>query len=407
MPNPAQGLYKQTTFGKQVALGTPLVGAGGQILRRKTSVFQAMRDTSNIDEIVSHRQDTGVVYGQKKVAGKISALLSAGTYSKFIAAVCMKDFVAGATTGALTNVTAAIGPITFTRAAGSYLTDGFKVGDVVRWAGWATTGTANNTRNFWITSLTATVMGGIFLDGSAGGAKAPGDSVTATVFGKKTFVPLTGHTNDFFTFEEWYSDKSRSELFPDCKVNKLDFGIPAQGPCTIDIDVVGVGTRTLAGAQSFTTPTAETLFGVDQAIQGAIYVNGTVVNHVTSVQLSLDRALTPLGASIGSAVSPDFNHGVVKVSGQFSAMFDDTVVQAIYDSTSKVGINVVAAVDNTATSDFHAFSLGRIAFTNDAPDDGLKGIVRTYPFTAEININGGAGTNADQTIISVQDSQAV
>lgn len=407
MPNPAQGLYKQTTFGKQVALGTTLVGAGGQILRRKTSVFQAQRDTSNVDEIVSHRQDTGIVYGQKKSMGKIDALLSAGTYSKFIAAVLMKDFVAGVSTGAQVNITAAIGPITFTRGAGSYLTDGFKIGDVVRWTGWSTTGTANNTRNFWITSLTATVMTGIFLDGTAGGAKASGDSVTATVVGKKTLTPLTGHTNDFFTFEEWYSDKSKSEVFPDCKINKLDFGIPASGPCTLGIDVVGVGTRVLAGAQSFTSPTVETQFGVDQAIQGQVYVNGTVVNHITSLTLSLDRGLTPLGPSIGSAVSPDFNHGVIKVSGSFTAMFDDAVVQALYDATSKVGLQCVAAVDNTATSDFHAFSIGRLAFTNDAPDDGLKGIMRTYPFVAEINVNGGATLANDNTIISIQDSQAV
>ena len=407
MPNPAQGLYKQTTFGKQVALGTPLVGAGGQILRRKTSIFQAQRDTSNVDEIVSHRQDTGITYGQKKVMGKIDALLSAGTYSKLIAAALMKDFVAGATTGAIITVTSAIGPITFTRSGGSYITDGFRIGDVVRWTGWATTGTANNSRNFWITNLSATVMGGVFLDGTAGGAKAAGDSVTATVVGKKSLVPITGHTNDFFTFEEWYSDKSRSELFPDCKINKLDFGIPASGPATLAVDVVGVGTRTLASAQSFTAPAVETLFGVDQAINGLVYVNGVVVNHITSLSLSIDRGLTPLGASIGSAVSPDFNHGVVKVSGSFTAMFDDAVVQALYDSTTKTSIQVVTAVDNTATSDFHAFSIGRIAFTNDAPDDGLKGIMRTYPFIAEINSAGGAGLPNDQTIISIQDSQAV
>ncbi len=406
MPSPAQGLFKQTTFGKQVALGTTLVGAGGQILRRKTAVFQAVRDTTNVDEIVSHRQDTGIVYGEKKTSGKIDALLSAGTYSKFIAACVMKDFVAGSTTGAQVNITAAIGPITFTRAAGSYLTDGFKIGDVVRWTGWATTGTANNSRNFWITNLTATVMGGIFLDGTAGGAKTSGDSVTATVVGKKTNTPLTGHTNDYFTFEEWYSDKTRSEVYPDCKINKLDFGIPAQGPCTLAIDVQGLGGRILAGAQSFTTPTTETLFGVCQAIQGAIYVNNTVVNHVTSLTLSLDRGLTALGASIGNPISPDFNQGVIKVSGSFTAMFDDTVIQALYDATSKIALNVVAAVDNTATSDFLAFAITRIAITNDSPDDGLKGIMRTYPFTAEIDVNGGAALANNQTIISIQDSQA-
>jgi hypothetical protein len=39
----AQGIKKQTTYGTQTALGTPKVGAGGQILRRKTAVFTATR----------------------------------------------------------------------------------------------------------------------------------------------------------------------------------------------------------------------------------------------------------------------------------------------------------------------------------------------------------------------------
>jgi hypothetical protein len=54
-----------------------------------------------------------------------------------------------------------------------------------------------------------------------------------------------------------------------------------------------------------------------------------------------------------------------------------------------------------------AFSLSAIKLTAADADDGLKGIVRTYPFTASINLGGGPLLANDQTIISVQDSQAV
>jgi hypothetical protein len=50
--------------------------------------------------------------------------------------------------------------------------------------------------------------------------------------------------------------------------------------------------------------------------------------------------------------------------------------------------------------------MGRIKITGDAPDDGEKNIMRTYPFTAEINGSGGAALAWDQTIITVQDSDA-
>lgn len=409
MPSPAQGLFKQTTFGKQVALGTPKVGAGGQVLRRKTSVFQATRDTTTLDEITGHRQDTGVVFGQKKSGGKIDGNLSAGTYSVLIAGAMMKDFAATAPMTAGVDVTTVAGPpATLTDASAGFLTAGFKVGDVVRFTGFTTTATGNNARNFWITALTASVMTGFFLDGTVMSVKAPETgSVSVTLVGKKSVVPMTGHTNDFFTFEEWYPDKTRSEVYPDCKVNKIDFTIPSAGAAGISLDIVGLGQRTMATAQSFTTPAVETLFGVDQALSGAIYVNGTVVNNVASLSLSIDRGLTPLGASIGSAISPDFNQGTIKVSGSFVAAFNDAVIQLLYDAINAVSLSVVAAVDQSATSDFHAFTLGKIKLTGDTPDDGMKGIMRTYPFTAEINGAGGAALAYDQTILTIQDSQAV
>lgn len=406
--SPAQGLYKQTTYGKQVALGTPKTGAGGQILRRKTSIFSATRNTSTNDEIVSHRQDTGITYGQKNVTGKIDGNLSSDTYADFVAAALMADFaaVSGYNSGTDTEAAVTTGNAgTFTDASGGYLTAGLKVGMVGRWTGWSS---ANNARNFWITALTATVMTGVMLDGSPVVADAGGvsDDVTFTPVGKFSKVPLTGHTNDFFTFEEWYSDKSRSEVFPDCKINQVNLAIPAEGPATIGLDILGVGTRTLASSQSFTSPAAETTTDVVQALHGAIYVNGAAVEHVTTMSLMIDRGLSAVGASIGSSVSPDMNVGRVKVSGSFVGMFDDAVISTLYDNETPVSLAVVALVDGTATSHFVGFTLGKIKITGDAPDDGEKAIMRTYPFTAEINGAGGAALSWDKTICTVQDSAA-
>jgi hypothetical protein len=43
---------------------------------------------------------------------------------------------------------------------------------------------------------------------------------------------------------------------------------------------------------------------------------------------------------------------------------------------------------------------------SDTPDDGEKTIVRSYAFTAEYNGSGGAALALDQTILSIQDTQA-
>jgi hypothetical protein len=54
------------------------------------------------------------------------------------------------------------------------------------------------------------------------------------------------------------------------------------------------------------------------------------------------------------------------------------------------------------------FTMGRIKITGDAPDDGEKTIVRTYPFTAQFNAGGrrADGVAWDATILTVQDSAA-
>jgi Phage tail tube protein len=402
-----QGLYKLTTMGKQVALGTPKVGAGGQILRRITSIFSATRATTELNEIVSHRMSTGVVYGEKKATGKLNCELSGGTYSKLIAAALMSDF---AVAGTITAVTiAAVGGATpsFTDSGSGFLTAGFKVGDVVKATGFTGGSSNSNSRNFWITAITAGTITGIFLDGGAAQiADAAGESVTIALVGKKSKTPLTGHTNDFFTFEEWYSDINKSEVYPDCKVNQIALSMPAAGAATVNFDIVGVGTRTLAGTQSFSTPAVETTSGVVEALHGSIYVNGVLVDSVTACSLTIDRGITPTGASVGSNVSADLNQGKVKVTGTFTARFMSTVLQALYDAETVVSLALVCAVDGTALSDFEGITMGAIKLTGDAPDDGEKAISRTYPFVAQLNGTGGAALALDETILTWQSSLA-
>lgn len=407
MVAPAQGLNKVFAFGKQTGIGVPKIGAGCFKLRRKTAVFTAAVDTSMNDEIVSHRQDTGVTFGQKKTTGKIDGNISPGTYYKFIAAALMKDFAAVAAYAAGIDVTAAASAPHFVDASGGFLTAGLKVGMVGRWTGFAGGGaTANNDRNFWITALTATNMTGIFLDGTAVAADAAGDSVTFTVVGMITNAPLTGHTNDYYTFESWQSDISKSELFPDCKFNQIATTVPATGPSTISIDVVGLGTRTLGTSQAMTSPTAETSTDIVEGVRGALYVNGALTSYVQSFSLTIDRGITPIGASLGSAVSPAHNEGRVKVSGSFSVFYDSSTLSDIFDAQNTVSLALVTVCDGTATSDFVGFTMGKISVTSDQPDDGEKVIIRTFNFTAEMNGEGGAALAFDQTILMVQDSAA-
>jgi len=406
MTTVAQGIRKQTKIVKQSALGTP-GSSGSQLLRRITSIFTAERDTFESNEIVTHEQSTGVAYGLKKVSGKISGLLSPATYKLLFASALRKDFAATSAYSAGSDVTASASGPHFVDASAGFLTAGLKVGDIGRWTGFAGGGaTANNAKNFLITALTAGDMTGVFLDGSAVVADTAGDSVTFTVVGKKSIAPLTSHTNDYFTVEEWYSDLTKSELFTDCKVNQIDVGLPATGNATFSADLLGLG-RTLGTAEVCTSPSAETTTPIMTAANGIVYVNGTAVATITGASLSIMGNMAQGDAIVGSNNAIDISRGRIKVSGSFTALFTDTVVTAIYDAETPVSLILVLA-DNpsSATSEFVTFTMGRIKITGDAPDDGEKTIVRTYPFTAELNSAGGAALAWDQTILTIQDSAA-
>nr|WP_295112441.1 phage tail tube protein [uncultured Caulobacter sp.] len=401
----AQGINKKTVYKKQTGLGAAATGTGGQIVRRTSSVFQAPPDTFESNEIVSHQQSTGVGLGVVKPAGKIDGLLSPGSYAALLGSLLRKDMTAGASaTGATISVAASGQNWTLTRAAGSYLTDGFKIGDVVRLTAGAFN-VLNTQKNLLVIALTATVATVRVINGSPMFAETNIASATVAVSGKKSLVPLTAHTNDYYTFEEWYPDLGRSETYADQQVGQAALNLPATGNATISLDTVG-RTRTLGAAQVLTSPNPETGTDILTAVNGVILVNGAPVANVTGAQVTINGNAAHSDAVVGSNVVDDIQRGRIAVSGSFTAKFDSVSLQSIFDGRSTTSLVLAITEDATANADFVVISLPMIKLTGDTPDDGEKAVIRTYPFTAQINSAGGAALATDQTIVAIQDSAA-
>lgn len=398
----ASGILKTTAFKKQAALGTGATGSGGKVARRTSSVFQAPRDMFESNEINTHHQSTGSAYGLHRAEGRIDGLLSAGTFADLIGSILEKDFATGVNSTALTlTYGGSAGAWTVARASGSFLTDGFKAGDVIRASGGSVS--ANNDRNFLITSVVALTITFIALDGATV-TSGSSTTTTLTVQGKKTYAPTSSHTKDYYTFEEFYSDLTKSETFKDCRVGSVAIGLPATGNATISVDVVGLS-RTLGNAQVLTTPTVTTT-AIMSAINGVILINGSAQTVATGINFTIANSAANAGAVIGSNFGQDVTTGRIMVSGTFTAQFDSTTLQALFDGETNTSISVVLTGDNTGTADFVAFTMPRVKITSDQPNDGETAIVRTYNFMAEYNAAGGSGIATEQTILSVQDSAA-
>lgn len=400
----AKGLFKQVAYKKEVTFGILPGGSAAQQLRRVESSIDLTKDSYQSNEIRPDLQIADFRHGVRKVGGSINGELSAKTYADFLAAILKKNFAAvTAVTGASITIAGAGPTYTVTRAAGSFFTDGFKVGNVIRLTAGAFNA-LNLNKNLLIVSLTATVATVITLNGTAMFAEGPIATSTVTVQGKKTYIPTTGHTDCSYSIEHYYSDLVQSEVFTGCKLSKIGIELPPTGMATINAEFIGKDIVT-AAAQYFTSPTPISTTGVLAAVNGVVRLGGNTVANLTGLSLSIDSTQTG-EAVVGSNTIPALYSGKVSVSGQFTAYFDSVSMRDAFVNETEVDLYAAFTADNSAAADFIAFGLPRIKVGSASKNDGETGLVQTFSFQALFNSAGGAATATEQTTMFVQDSAA-
>jgi hypothetical protein len=400
----ATGVAKQLRFKKETTWGLLAGTSGGQLLRRVTSDVDLSKDTYQSQEIRADYQIADYRHGLRKVAGSIKGELSPGTYAAFVQSGLRRDFTTvAAVTGASITIAGSGPTYTVTRAAGSFLTDGFKVGMTFRLTA-GSFNAANINKNLFIVTLTATVATVIPVNGVALVAEGPIASATASPTGKVTFTPATGHTNDSYTIEHWFADIAQSEQFSGCRVGGIDFDLPPSGIATISSMFMGkdVTTGTVA---YFTAPTAATTAGVLAAVNGVLRVAGVTVAIVTGLSIKYDGGMS-VGAVVGSNFTPDVFPGRVNVSGQLSAYFETAALRDLFLNETTFAISAVFSTGSSATADIIGFTLPACKAGGATKSDGEQGLQLTMPFQALLNSAGGAGTDSEATTLWIQDSQA-
>jgi hypothetical protein len=135
----------------------PDPSSGGKVFRPNSGGLSLTKEPIRSNEVRRDGQITRGRHGSRSVSGSYAGDLSLGSYDDFIQAVLRGTFD---TPLALTGlaVAADAGDKTFTRDSGSWITDGVRVGDVVRFGAFTAGGAPNNGKNFRVTGLTATVM---------------------------------------------------------------------------------------------------------------------------------------------------------------------------------------------------------------------------------------------------------
>ena len=314
-----------------------------------------------------------------------------------------RDFTTAPSSSSASITIAVAGSLyTVTRATGDFLTDGFKVGQVVRLTG-AGLNVANSAKNLLIAAISSTVLTVKVVNTSALVAEGPIAAVTVAAIGKTTFVPSSGHTDQSYTVEEFYADIAQSEVYTGMKLNSMAVQLPATGLTTIDFGFAGKDLTQSGTSQYFTAPTAQGSNGIFAAVNGVMLVDGAPVALVTSADFSVERA-TENATTVGSNSVAEIFTGRIRVTGNMSVYFQDAAFRTYFDAETPVSVVLTLTSDSSATSNFVSFTLPKVKLGSFTKDDGELGIVASASFQALLNDVTTTGLAA--TTIQIQDSAA-
>lgn len=398
-----QVAYKKETAGQWGVAAAAGPGGSAKFLRRVTSSFNLEKEAYESAEIRTDYQIADFRHGVRSANGSLSAELSPGTYADFIGSALAQPFAAAGTLGGITYSVTVQGAgfrITKTLPATSFI-GLFYVGDVVRIT--AAGGNVNNTgRNLLVTAVTADSLDVIALNRLPMTVESAIASATIAAFGKKALAPLTGHTDDSYTIEEFFSDIAQSEVYTGMKVNTVGISLPATGLVTCEFGFMGKDVTT-GTSQYFTAPAALSTSGIFASVNGVLLIGGAPVALLTGLNININRNMQS-ATVVGSNSIAELFEGRIGVDGDFSAYFENGSLRDLFLNETEATLVVAVSTSNDKAADFISFTLPRIKVNSNTKDDGEQGIVAQHSFTALLP--AASVTTVNRSTIVVQDSLA-
>ena len=391
----------------QSALGSQASGTGASILRTAGGTGGRLSKAAVESMEISHDgMSTRGRHGTQKTGATYSAEMSIGSFDDILEAVVRGTYEASLaiTEAAMTSITTTTS--TIVAAGGSWITEGLRVGDVIRLTGHATA--ANNDRNLRITGLTATTI----TVAETLTADAVADSTfTVTRQGQKLINPAAGAlVKRYFTLEEHEIDIDGSEVFTDCVWGRLRFQMQPNGLLTVEPTWVGTGqmeAKTAGDAPFFTSPTETTSLPL-AVLDASLLLGGEAVVDLTSFDLTIETQLTAPDVA-ASKYAPDVFDGQMLVSMNITALRQDLAKVADFLDETVLSLQLLAVENESEPKDF--FSLFVPNFTLGSVDKSAlskQGGPRTQTFAIPPALVGRDDTGGafDPCMVKMQVSNA-
>lgn len=360
---------------KESIYGTTPNNPALDLVRVTGTTLGLAKDSLQSEEIRSDRQIADFRLGANQVGGDINFELSYGSFDQFLQAVLLSaDWASPATTGTTTISATATG---YSRAAGSFLTDGFAVGQTVTASGYA--GSGFNGKSI-VTAVTALTMDTTPLSGVHGVEAGDGDELIIASQAIKAAA-----TRSSFSFVRYFADIAPTDnpyyIYRGVELNSIQLSISANSMITGTFSVIGQSQETAQDLTGLGTPTynpASTTSPLD-SFTGTLEEGGSTVAVVTEISMTLQNGIEPRFV-VGSKNSIYPSVGRSNLTGQVTAYFEDSaLVNKFLNETES---SLVFSLPDGA-GNIQRYRVPRIKYTGGQPDVSGEGpITLSMPFQA-------------------------
>lgn len=329
-------------------------------LRNTSRGLNPRKNLLESNEGRSDRQIADVRHGFNFVDGTIGTELGMSSYDDMLEGGLSGTW--GAVTVAGTPTFGATAPNIFTRSAGSFTADGFRVGDIIKTVSYA----ASNNNGTWTVSAVGTTT--ITVIASTVTTVAVGAGPALTYPGKRLDIGTTLRT---FTFEKRFPDIGIYEVSRGNAVDQLTINMTPEQLVTLMIAFRGLS----FGAQSGTSlgsPTAAPTYSPFASFDGAFILGGVENAITTQLEMNLNNNRASQGV-IGSRYAPQIFEGDARVSGSFSAFFEDeSQFNAFYNETETA---CAVRLDDVGGTEFMGIVIPRLKINTNEKDPPRNGPV--------------------------------
>ena len=366
----SSGAQRDLYYAKETSYGVGPSPLDMTEVRNTEDTISLVRDSFVSDERRGDRGIHDMRLGNKQPAGDISFEFSYGAFDDFLLAGLGASTWVAPYTDLTVNVTVDEDAKTYTRATGSWLTSGVKVGDTITVTGLTTT--ADN-----ITAKVTTVTTLVITFGDATGLV---DITVAEegVFNTDARVIKKGSTVTSFAIEKAFTDVNEYQLYTGGIVNTVNLEVSPNAMITGSFGML------FQDAENGGTVYHNDITGVVtnrpfDAFTGYIKENDTTNSIASSLSISLDNGFER-NFVLMQNTAPQMTSGKSNVTGSVTLYFSDSIIYDKFVNETESSIELRLADDE---NNGYVITLPRIKYTSaDTPVSSDGAIINTMNFQA-------------------------